>query len=194
MRRLVLFFCLVHFALSVLPQRTYLMKIDVFNGRKPAEFTIYDKETNARVYRIESYGFFQPQSVNLIAYPSKQVVGKFISNVKNHWREVTFQVFDNKTRKWKSGNFIQNLIGFYKHSIDIDWDGLPLNCEIDKNGLAGRFLAADNSTLANFKRESWKNFWPGKYEVEIYSNDIPDSLYLLYTANFHETAVGLYRG
>ncbi len=88
----------------------------------------------------------------------------------------------------------QNLISFYKHSIDIDWNGSPLNCEIDKSGLTGRFLAANNSTLANFKRASWQSFWPGKYEVEIYSNDIPDSVYLLYIANFHETAVHIYRG
>ncbi|CAF3692322.1 unnamed protein product [Rotaria sp. Silwood1] len=164
------------------------MQKDFINGFKTGEVSIYNQETNTRAYRIESHMYlFKPERIDLIAYRPMQVVGKLTTKLERRWHEVTFEVLDSQTQQWKVGKFIQNYIGWYRDSIDIDWGGFPLKCEIAANRLAGRFLTDNNTILlAEFKRGSQHTFNASNYKVEIYSDDVPDAIYLLYVANFDE--------
>ena len=82
MTRLVLLLCLVHLAVSLQTKRTHVMQKDYFSGTKAGELSIFHQQTNALVYRIEPL-LFTFERVELIAYPSKKVVGKLMIKWKN---------------------------------------------------------------------------------------------------------------
>ncbi|CAF4142063.1 unnamed protein product, partial [Rotaria sordida] len=105
----------------------------------PGDFSIYNQETNALVYRIKSYTLFGPERSELLTHPSKQVVGKLKIKRKGARRYVSFEVFNSKAREWMTGELIQYYIGWIRDSFDIEWNGPTINSEIADNRFNGTF-------------------------------------------------------
>ena len=184
MRRLLLFLCLVHLAVCQRIKHSYLMKRHLSVREIPSEFSIYNQATNAREYRINSHITLKPEGSDILAYPSKRIVGKLKIKREGQRRYVSFEVLNNKTQEWMTGEFIQYYIGWIKDSIDIEWDGPTINCEIANTRLNGTFRDDRGNILAQFQRQRATLFTLTKYVVQIYSEDIPNPFYLLFVANY----------
>ena len=184
MSRLLLFLCLVQLAVCQRIKHSYSMKKSFFVREIPSEFSVYNQETNALTYKIKSYVLFEPEGIDILAYPSKKVVGKLNIKRKEAQRYVSFEAFNNKTREWMGGEFVQYYIGWVKDVIDIEWDGPSINCDIANTRLNGTFQNDRGHILAQFRRKTETIFALTRYIVELYSEDIPDVFYLLFIANY----------
>ena len=79
-----------------------------------------------------------------------------------------------------TGEFIQYYIGWIEDSIDIEWDGPTINCEIANTRLNETFRDNRGNILSHFHRQTATLFTLTKHVVQIYSEDIPNPFYLLF--------------
>jgi hypothetical protein len=100
-----------------------------------SQFSIYAKKGNNLVYQIQSNSF---DKAELLAYPSKQFVGKLQHHKNGKVREVAFEVFDSQTRRWQKSKLIYKSISWIKDKVDIEWNGQPSNYIHESYGVAGR--------------------------------------------------------
>jgi len=82
--------------------REYIIASDLFNGIKADEYSIYDGTGKNLLYRIESK-YHVLQSIEVIAYPAKTVVGKLRSKFKFLYYEANFEVYDDRYQRWFKG-------------------------------------------------------------------------------------------
>jgi len=156
--------------------RQYVIRKDYFNGIKAAEFSIYDKNENIQ-YRIES-NYNVLQSIKLIVYPSKKEVGRLKAQINILTYKAEIALLDSQTNQWINGLIQQNfqLIGTL---CNIDWNGYHITMENDIASLTSKFRDTNGQLLAQFRLRPATIFVANKYDLQIFSNQYPDQLYLL---------------
>ncbi|CAF1056276.1 unnamed protein product [Adineta steineri] len=146
------------------------------------EFSVYNHKNYTPIYKIKSSSGSSEKQLEIIANPSKQVVGK----LKREWigktAVSTFEVFDNKTQQWKTGKFFKLPKVWTPDISTIEWDEEPLQPVIVGFMHHGNFQNSRDITLAQFQRKGVGKGPQKEYYVYVYSNDVPDLVYLFYIA------------
>ncbi|CAF3295212.1 unnamed protein product, partial [Rotaria sp. Silwood2] len=83
----------VPIVMSLTPIRQYLISADFLSGFKAREYSIYDQTGQHLQYRIESR-YHVLQTIELIAYPRKNVTGKLQARINPFEYEADFEVYD----------------------------------------------------------------------------------------------------
>jgi hypothetical protein len=157
--------------------RQYLIIKDFFSTFKAGEFSIFDPNEKTMFYRIES-DYSVTQDVKLVAYPSKQEVGRLKSKINFIFYKADISILDSQTNQWSNGNMEQNFKILHK-SYDINWNGhqIKMDGEFTSNKL--KFKDTNGELLAQFEIRLYTNLWKTKYDMKIFSNKYPEQIYLL---------------
>lgn len=182
MRCLLLFLCLVQLAVCQRTKRLYFMDNEfVLIKLEHHQFSIYAEERSNLVYKIESKNYSQ---ANMLAYPSKQIVGKLQHQKVGKVIEVVVEVFDNQTQRWQKGKMSYTPLASGKDRVDLEWNGRSFKYIHHLEEVPGAFFTPPDTVLAELQYLSHKR--RTDYEVEIYSDEIPDPVYLLFIAALTE--------
>ncbi|CAF3519435.1 unnamed protein product [Rotaria sp. Silwood1] len=169
----------MHVAISQTPKRQYFIVTDFFRGFKAREYSIYDQTGKNLQYRIESK-YHILQSLELVTYPTKKVIGKLQANLRLLVYKGNIEIFDDHTQQWLKGVITQNF-QLFGHNWTIKWNDRLLSMETDPISLTTNFFDKqhDRILLAKFQMRVQSFFWVNQYDMEVYSNAIPDGVYLL---------------
>jgi hypothetical protein len=160
------------------PIRAYGIRKDYFNGIKASEFSVYDISKTTLYYRIESKFSIMPK-FDLIAYPSKKLVGKLESKVG----AINLSVLDDKTGQWLTGTMKGHFsLSKQKYSMQFNDKQISMEKDLLSPHMNIRDETNGRKLLARYQREFFSPVTATTYGVQIYSNDIPDGLYLLILA------------
>ena len=139
-------------------------------------YTIFRKKT--LYYRIESK-FSLPAKFQLIAYPSKKLVGK----LEGKLGAIDLSVLDDKTNQRLTGT-IKGHFSLVNDKYSMQFNGKQLSMQ--KDLLSPHMNIRDETNggklLARYQREFYSLVTATTYGVQVYSNDIPDGVYLLILA------------
>ena len=188
---LILF--VVHVANCQTPEESYFIRSDQLRGFNSYEYSIYDAAGIILQYRIEST-FHYSQSLEVVAYPSKKVVGKLRAKfrfLKSYF--ANFEVYDDRYRRWVKGVINETRRGEDKWKIQ--YDNHLLSVAHRDKGTTYFFEVEDNYTV--MAQYEWKaaGFLEGmvrfrKFSLDVYSNEIPHIVYFLLIAvvdrNFYQ--------
>ncbi len=156
------------------PLRVYSLRKDFFNGLKAAEFSVFDISKKTLYYRIESKHIIMPK-FDLVAHPSKKIVGKLESKIG----AINLSLLDEKTGQWITGSMKRHLALKLKYTIQLNGRKILM----EKGLLSAHTTFHDESEggtlLARFQREFFSPVTATTYGLQVYSNAIPDGLYLL---------------
>jgi hypothetical protein len=157
--------------------RQYVIRRDFFRGFKASEYSVYDKTEKHIYYRIESnYGLLP--NMEIIAYPSKQVVGRLQAKLKLIVYNGEFSILDPKSNQWIKGSIQQNFQLFVS-PFNIDWNGHHITMESEMASFTSTFNGANGQLLAQCRLRPTSILWTHKYDMKIFSNKYPDLIYLL---------------
>lgn len=158
------------------PLRAYTLRKDFFNGIKAAEFSVFDISKTTLYYRIESKYSLLPK-FDLIAYPSKKVVGKLEGKLGS----IHLSLLDEKTGQWITGSMKAHLtlLKHFQYTIDLNGRKISLEKDLLSSHATFRDTSQGNMLLARYQREFFSPVTATTYGAQIYSNDLPDGLYLL---------------
>ncbi|CAF1211133.1 unnamed protein product [Adineta steineri] len=157
--------------------RTYTLRKDYFNGIKVAEFSVFDISKTTLYYRIESKFSILPK-FELISYPSKQVVGK----LEGKLGKINLSLLDDKTGQWVTGTMKQHvtLLKHYQYNIELNGRQILMKKELLSSHTTFHDAVQNGETLlARYQREFFSPITATTYGVQIFSNELPDGLYLL---------------
>lgn len=156
---------------------TYVVIRDYFLLFKAPEYSIYNTSEKDLYYRIESNYDIQ-DNIKLVTYPSKQVIAKLRSKKRETPYEAKISICNTTDPKqWSHGMIIQHPQWFYTN-YSIEWNGYHLSMISEIASWTTDILdPSQNHPLARIER-FWlsRNF---KYQLEISSNKVPESIYLL---------------
>ncbi|CAF1187330.1 unnamed protein product [Rotaria magnacalcarata] len=175
----LLLLCILSLVSCQTPAKTYYIRKDYFHGLKPGEFTVYNPTGKTTYYRIEShYGILH--SLELISYPSKIVVGKLKAKLSLLLYKAELDIFDNKSQRWINGTIDANF-QLFESRFTIQWNGRRLIMVSDAFSLITRFYDEQqpNIILAKFRKRFESYLFVNKFDMEIFVNDLPDSIFLL---------------
>ncbi|CAF1648855.1 unnamed protein product, partial [Rotaria sp. Silwood1] len=79
-------------------RREYVVKKDFITGFKAGEFSIYDQTGKNFQYRVESR-YNAAHSVELVAYPSKQVIARLKNQLTFFLYKGTLEILDAASKK-----------------------------------------------------------------------------------------------
>jgi hypothetical protein len=182
---------LIHFYISVFlltstivsnvnPQgalRQYVVHRDFLRGLKASEYSVYDKTEKHVYYRIESnYGL--PSNIEIIAYPSKQVVGRLQPKLKLFGYNAEFSILDPKSNQWIKGSIHQKFQLFVS-PFNIEWNGHHITMENERDLFTAKFSDANGELLAEYGIRRLSIFLTNTYDMKIFSSKYPDLIYLL---------------
>jgi hypothetical protein len=157
--------------------RQYIIRKDSFSGIKSGEFSIYDTTEQNMHYRIESE-FNLLQSIKVVAYPSKQIVGRLEAQLKPLLFKADIIILDPTTNQWTNG-LIQQNFKVLGSSFNIDWNGHRIIMENEVASLSSKFRDVNGDLFAEFKMQHSSILRPHKYDMQIFSNKYPEQIYLL---------------
>lgn len=163
---------------SVTSNREYVIRKDYFRFFKSAEYTVYDRAEQQVLYRLESeYGILQ--NVKLIAYPSKEEIGRLRAKVSLIVYQGEFSILDPQSNERRNGSINQHFkFGSYLH--DIQWNGKAFHVETKAFTLTTEFReASKGELLAEYRLRPASIFVTRKYDMKIYSSKYPEALYFL---------------
>lgn len=166
-----------HAVMCLDPVHEYMIRRDLIVGFKAPEFSVSDKNGEHLLYRIESR-ITGLQKLDLIAYPSKEIVARLNNKVTLFLYEANFETLDPNTKQWISGTISQNL-QILNHKSSIEWNGRRLSMEHNVASLTTRFFDEQNSNqlLAEYKVSVASMFWATKYSMLIYTNELPEAIF-----------------
>jgi len=157
--------------------RQYVIRRDFFTGFKAGEFSVYDTSEKHVYYRIESkYDILQ--NLKVIAYPSKQEVGRLKAKLKVLLYKAEISILDPQTNQWVNG-LIEQDFQLLKNSFNIDWNGNRITMENDRASFTVKFRDTNGQLLAQFRIRLASIFVTNKYDMKIFSNKYPEQIYLL---------------
>ena len=149
----------------------------LFLQRDYCEFSIYTEDKDNPIYQIKSNS---STSAEILSYPSKQIMGKLQHHKNGKVIEVAVEFFDNETQRWQKGKIIHTSLPWLKDKVDIEWNGGSLKYIHLPYRVAGAFYKPPDIVFAELR--NWRHKRSADYEVEVYSNEIPDPVYLLFIA------------
>ncbi|CAF2392582.1 unnamed protein product [Rotaria sp. Silwood2] len=167
-----------HVVLCVSPVREYSIRRDLIVGVKAPEFSVYDKSGKDLQYRMESR-ITGLHKIDLIAYPSKQTVARLNNKITWFLYEATFEILDPATQQWTTGTISQNL-RILNHRSVIQWNGRRLLMEHNVASLTTRFLddQQGGQLVAEYQVSLPSLVWATKYSLQIFTDDLPDAIFL----------------
>ncbi|CAF3254145.1 unnamed protein product [Rotaria socialis] len=162
---------------AVDPIKTYSIRKDFFTGIKGGEFSVRDPSGKHLYYRIESeYAILH--TIKVIAYPSKQEIGRLKANLKPILYKADISILNAQTNQWTHGVFQQNL-QILGSSFNIDWNGDQIRMESEPVSFTSKFYDKNSTLLAQFRLKPASVFWTKKYDMEIFSTKYPEQIYFL---------------
>jgi hypothetical protein len=163
--------------------RNYVVRQDFFSDVKKREYDVFDQtETNLHYY-IEARRLGR-ETIEVIASPSKQVVGK-LKREFSFMYKATISILDSGSNRWINGTIKQNmkLIG---SKYTIEWNGERVSMKTKVGTMSIEFFDEKNKNrLAVLRRRFSSVLLASKYDFAVFSNKIPDAIYLL-TLAVHE--------
>ncbi|UJR12371.1 hypothetical protein I4U23_016548 [Adineta vaga] len=156
----------------------YVITKDWFTVLKAGQFSIYDSNEQQLHYRIESqYALWQISE--LVEHPSNKVIGKLHMRWLALLYNANISIFDSSSNEWLHGR-IRKHFQFFGDHYTIEWNGKTIVMETKVFSLTTTFYYQNQETLlAQFHRR-WISFiWRNKYDLEIFSKQIPDAIYIL---------------
>lgn len=155
------------------PLRKYILKQDGIRIFSRVGFIVLDASRKP-IYRIESKSILKAK-LNLLVEPSKRIIGKseYQSNA------IRFSLLDEQINQWTNGTVFRSF-EFFGDRRTILFNGREIFAK--RGNLLGvtdfRTESNDGPLLARAKKIFF-SFSSERYTVEIYSNDIMDTVYLL---------------
>jgi hypothetical protein len=160
------------------PIKQYVIRKDFFRLYKTGEFTVYDTKEKDVFYRIES-NFGILQNIKIIAYPSKQEVGRLQAKIKPFLYKAEISIVDPKSNRFVKG-LIQESFKFSSALYSIEWNGYRITMENKFASFTDKFRDSDGGEiLAEIRLRPASIFWTFKYDMKIFSNKYPEQIYLL---------------
>lgn len=161
--------------------RKYRLEQDLVIIFKKAGFSVYDNDKSKKpIYRIESKSALTTQ-LDLIGEPSKDVIGRL--EQKPLTFSANISLFNNKMNKWINGTIYSHVaILGYEYSLKFNGQEVFVERRTFPTRTRFRTESRHGAILAELKRKYYLGIFassPKKFNVEIYSNDFPDELYLL---------------
>ena len=169
---------------SLSPIRQYVIRRDFFSNFKAGEFSVYDTNEKHLYYRIESK-YFPLQNVELIAYPSKQTVGKLQAKLNLLLYKGHFSFQNPLSNQWVNGT-IEQKFDLAGGVSAIAWNGHRITVQKELGSFTSQFYDG-NTLLAQFRLRPASIFWARKYDMQIFSDKYPENIYLLALAAHDHT-------
>ncbi|CAF3945637.1 unnamed protein product, partial [Adineta steineri] len=159
--------------------RTYLVT-NSFNLFKINEFSVFISEKNL-VYNIKSdLGF--PRKLDIIDVSTNQIICR-LKNVSDRHRlqnDANFTILNSTSNEWISGRIIRP-ISFLGAKYFIKWDKYNILMKTKFGSFLTTTFEYENhsSILAKSKKRISSLFGTAKYDLQIFSNDLPDIIYFI---------------
>ncbi len=151
--------------------RRYYIKKDFFSGLKLGQFSIFDSTQKNFLYRLKSY-YKIGGKLELIDQSSKKVIG----NLTNA-RGGDFSLFDSSSNQWINGK-IERLFNLMDSKSIIKWNKRSILMATKFGSLTTTFEYEYHSgLLAKVKKRSISFISTNRYDLQILSNDLPDTFY-----------------
>lgn len=157
--------------------QSYTIRKDFFSGFKAAEFSITDSTGKRLYYRIES-GYSVLPSSKVIAHPSRQEIGRLQVRFQPLVFNGEFSILDPDTNQWSNG-FIRQAFKVVNSVYNIEWNHHQIKMETNGLSLTTKFTNDKGELLAQYKVRPASMFWAKKYDMTIYSKEIPAQLFFL---------------
>ncbi len=174
----ILFFILI--CISVNSQstpRSYVISKNLLGDIKRREFDVFDQSENNLQYFIEAKRNFG-EAIDIVAASSKQVVAK-LKRKFSFMYKATISVLDSGSNRWINGTIKENW-RLFGSKYTIEWNGEKISMKTIVGTLSIQFRDEKNNIpLAELHKRLSSLVLPNKYDVNIYSNKIPDAIYLL---------------
>ncbi|CAF3268857.1 unnamed protein product [Rotaria sp. Silwood2] len=175
---LLLFILLVKYIESKRADRTYVLVENARSNRLELNgYTIFDSKEKRSLYRltasisdIDSAILFDDSGNNIIA----NLEGVWIGGKVN----ATFSIYDSKLNKWTDGN-IQRTAHWFSVDYTVEYNNEQVIANRKNKASKGKiYHKKKNELLAKFHvRSQWVSETPRKYNLEIYSNKVPDAIH-----------------
>ncbi|CAF1133252.1 unnamed protein product [Adineta steineri] len=160
-------------------RRTYLVT-NSFNLFKINEFSVFISEKNL-VYNIKSdLGF--PRKLDIIDVSTNQIICR-LKNVSDRHRlqnDANFTILNSTSNEWISGRIIRS-ISFLGAKYFIKWDGYNILMKTKFGSFLTTTFEYENysSILAKSKKRISSLMGTAKYDLQIFSDDVPDMIYFI---------------
>jgi hypothetical protein len=150
-----------------------------------SDFTVFDLSGKNQLYRLKTSAT-DIDSVMLVDHPAKNMIanaeGEWIDNIFN----VTMSIYDKKLSKWIDGT-IKRLKQSFTKTYRIEWNqkSLIIKCKFYTKTIK-IYNERPEELVAEFRhRARWLNKFKYKYDLKIYSDKLPDAIYLLALTIMH---------
>ncbi|CAF1494134.1 unnamed protein product [Adineta steineri] len=155
---------------------TYVITRDYFVAFKAPEYSIYNTSEKHLYYRIESKYDFQ-HNIKLVMYPSKKIVAKLRSQKQGKEFKAKISICNITSNQWSYGTIIQHRQWLHAN-YSIEWNEYHLSMITNIVSGTTRILdQSENDVLAQFYRRWFSLNY--KYQLEVFSDRVPESIYLL---------------
>jgi hypothetical protein len=164
--------------------RNYVVHQDFLADVKKREYNIFDQTESNLVYYIEA-GRLGFEKIQVFASPSKQLVGT-LKRVFSFMYKASISVLDSRSNRWINGTIKQNmrLLG---SKYTIEWNGEKVSMKT-KVGLSMAIEFHDEKNknrLGVLRRRLSSVLLASKYDLAVFTDKLPDAIYLL-TLAVHE--------
>lgn len=157
--------------------RTYTIVVEkILNENRLLNYTIYDSMGLKRLYRMRTLQN-DIDTILLVDYPAKNLVG----NCEGEWAwdkvDVSFSIYSYSLSKWIDGK-ISKRVHLLRQKYSIEWDSKEVIMKSDLFSHAMSFYTGPQEIfLGQFKDTSSLFRNNAKYQLQIYSNYMPDQIY-----------------
>ncbi len=150
-----------------------------------SDFTVFDLSGKNQLYRLKTSAT-DIDSVMLVDHPAKNMIanaeGEWIDNIFN----VTMSIYDKKLSKWIDGT-IKRLKQSFTKTYRIEWNqkSLIIKCKFYTKTIKIYNERPEDLVAEVRHRARWLNKFKYKYDLKIYSDKLPDAIYLLALTIMH---------
>ena len=148
-------------------------------GKPITNFTVFDSTGKVQLYRLRS-SVTDMDEMMVVEYPAKNM----IANAEGEWIDgkvnVTFSIYEKKLGKWIEGN-IQRRVQQSPEDYRIEWNNQTCIIRVRWYTKTIKiYKERPEELIADFRhRARWLNKLKYNYDLKIYSDKLPDALYLL---------------
>jgi len=146
-----------------------------------SQFSILDSSGKQYLYRLKT-SYIDNDSLLLISYPSKDILGYLQGQWRNETLNVTFEIFHLTTNQWTNGT-IQKIFNLFIEKYLIEWNYQNFIMKKKIFSKNYQFYDENKNILGEFrKRFRWFNWSLVKYDLKIFIEKLPDLVYFFLLA------------
>jgi hypothetical protein len=160
--------------------RSYFIAKDPFSGWKIGGFSIFDSEEKDLLYHVKSSYYYYEGRIELSDLSSKQMIATLtysfnIFKVK----QGEFSILNLSSNEWINGT-IENSFPTFHDEYIIKWNEQSILMKTRFLSISTTFQHENHSgILATLEKRVFSSFWRNKYDLQIFSDDLPDVFYFL---------------